>query len=124
MSFSRTYLFAAVAGSALLAACKDQGPGSLSDPAAVSAELAQVQGAFSAPAFQSYSALAQMITPTAGGLLSRAALVVEGSTPEMVREPAYLRGANRANAWRKLVPEVASLSPSIVCIRSMPTAIW
>jgi len=111
MSFRRLSL-SAVAGLALLAtsACKDQGPGFLSDPAAMSAELAAVDSSFSAAAFQSFTQVAPLITPTAGGALARAAIVVEGSTPELVKEPAYLSGAIRANAWRQLVPEVASLS--------------
>jgi hypothetical protein len=109
MSFRRINLFAAVAGIALLAACKDQGPGSLSDPAAVTSELAAMDSAFTGIAFQSYAELAPMITPTAGGALARAAIIVEGSTPELP-EPAYLRGTRRADAWRKLVPQVASLT--------------
>jgi hypothetical protein len=111
MSFGRKQVVAAVAGLALLAACKDsQGPGSLSDPAAVSAELASMDSAFAGPAFQSFAELAPLITPAAGGALARASVIVDGSTPELQREPAYVWGVRRANAWRQLVPQVAALS--------------
>ena len=94
----------------LSAACEDQGPGSLSDPAAVSAELEAMDSAFGAAAVQSYSEVSALIAPTAGGALRRAAIVVEGSTPTLKTEPAYLRGAKRADAWRQLVPQVSEMS--------------
>lgn len=94
----------------LSAACEDQAPGSLSDPEAVSAELAAMDSAFQAGAVQSYGEVASLIAPTAGGALRRAAIVVEGSTPTLRTEPAYLRGAKRADAWRKLVPQVSEMA--------------
>jgi hypothetical protein len=110
MTFRRSHLVA-VAGLALLAACKDsQAPGSLSDPAAVTAELASMDSAFGAAAFQSYAELAPLIQPAAGGALARAAIVVEGSTPQLERAPGYLWATRRANAWRQLVPQVAELT--------------
>jgi hypothetical protein len=104
MPFRRLHFAAAVAAFAL-AACQDShGPGSLSDPTAVTAELAAIDSAFQSPAFESYSSLAPLITPTAGASLRTAAIIVEGSTPALVNEPAYLRGARRADAWRRLAP--------------------
>src|SRR5262245_24397512 len=94
----------------LSAACEDQGPGSLSDPAAVTAELEAMDSAFAAAAVQSYGEVAGMIGGTAAGALGRAAIIVEGSTPTLPNEPAYLRGVKRADAWRKLVPHVAEMS--------------
>lgn len=91
-------------------ACQDQGPGSLSDPSAVSAELEAVDNAFAGAAFQSYAEVSSLIAPTAAGALRRTALIVEGSTPTLQNEPVYLRGTKRADAWRQLVPYVADLS--------------
>lgn len=109
---SLRHIHALAVGAALLlaSACQDQGPGSLSDPSAVSAELEAVDSSFGAAAFQSYAEVSSLIVPTAAGALRRAAVVVEGSTPTLGREPAYLRGTKRADAWRQLVPHVAELS--------------
>jgi hypothetical protein len=94
----------------LSAACQDQGPGSLSDPSAVSAELEAVDSAFGSAAFQSYGEVSSLIAPVAAGALRHAAVIVEGSTPTLAREPVYLRGTKRADAWRQLVPHMAELS--------------
>lgn len=110
MSLRRIHALALGAALFLASACEDQGPGSLSDPSAMSAELAAVDSAFGSAAFQSYADVAPLIVPTAAGRLRRAAVIVEGSTPTLRREPAYLRGATRADAWRRLVPHVAELS--------------
>ena len=110
MLWRRIHVVAVSALLVLSAACEDQGPGSLSDPSAMSAELEAMDSAFDGPAVQSYSEVSGLIAPTAGGALRRAAIVVEGSTPTLRHEPAYLRGTKRADAWRKLVPQVAELS--------------
>jgi hypothetical protein len=110
MLWRRMHVAAVSALLVLSAACEDQGPGSLSDPSAMSAELEAMDSAFSAAAVQSYGEVAALIAPTAGGALSRAAVVVEGSTPTLRYEPVYLRGTKRADAWRQLVPQVAALS--------------
>lgn len=110
MSLRRLQAFALGTVLVLGAACQDQGPGSLSDPSAMSAELEAVDSAFGSAAFASYAEVAPLITPTAGGALRRAAVIVEGSTPTLRAEPPYLRGAKRADAWRQLVPYVADLS--------------
>lgn len=112
MSLRRMHLAAAVAALGLLggAACKDQGPGSLSDPAAVTTELEAVNSAFEGEGFASYSALAIHIAPAAGGALAQAAIIAEGSTPRIPNDRSYLKGASRTDRWRQLVPHVASLS--------------
>ncbi len=110
MLWRRIHVVAVSALLILSAACEDQGPGSLSDPAAMSAELEAMDSAFDGAAVQSYSQVSGLIAPPAGGALRRAAVVVEGSTPTLKHEPTYLRGTKRADAWRQLVPQVAELS--------------
>lgn len=110
MSWRRMQAVALGTVLALSVACEDQGPGSLSDPAAMSAELEGVDSAFGGPAFQSYGEVSSLIAPVAGGALRHAAVIVAGSTPTLRNEPAYLQGTTRANAWRQLVPHMAELS--------------
>ena len=110
MKLHRMHTAAFMALAMVAAACEDQGPGSLSDPAAVTAELQAVDSVFGSATFQSYSELSWLITPTAGGALRNAAVVVEGSTPALRNDPTYVRGTKRADAWRQLVPQMAELS--------------
>jgi hypothetical protein len=93
------------------AACSDSsGPGQLTDPLAVSAELQSLDSAFASPVFQSYSAVSARIGPTAAGL-STAGLLVQSTLPAAPRShaSAYLRTARRAQLLRQLVPHGAQL---------------
>ena len=110
MFWRRIHVVAVSALLVLSAACEDEGPGSLSDPSAMSAELEAVDSAFAASAVQSYAEVSALVAPVAAGALRSAAVIVEGSTPTLRREPAYLRGTTRADAWRQLVPHLAELS--------------
>ena len=110
MPFHRIHAAAFMALAMFATACDDQEPGSLSDPAAVTAELQAVDSAFGSATFQSYSELSWLITPAAGGALRNAAVIVEGSTPALRNDPAYVRGSKRAAAWSQLVPQMAELN--------------
>jgi hypothetical protein len=115
MTLRRIHVLAAGALVALAAACKDsQGPGSFSDPSAVTAELHAMDSAFASAAFQSYAEVSDLIAPTATGSLRAAALLIEGTTPQLADEPAYARGARRAEALRRAVPYLASRSGPII----------
>lgn len=98
----------------LAAACSDSsGPGRLSDPAALTAELASLDSTFATQAFESFSAVASLINPTAAGL-SGAALTLEATRPTVpaAGQSGYVRTALRAQKLRQLLPSAATLATS------------
>lgn len=102
---------ATAAGLVLAAACSDSnGPGKLTNPAAVTADLASLDSAFSTAAFESFSAISPMIGSTAAGL-STAALVIEVTRPAAPapKQSAYLRTVERGRRLQQLVPTGAAL---------------
>lgn len=108
VSFRRLTVAALVG---LAAACSDSsGPATLTDPLAVTSDLASLDSAFASPAFASFTAVSAMIGPTAAGL-SSAGLLVQSTSPSIPRRTVsgYERTAQRARMLRQVVPQGTTL---------------
>lgn len=104
--------FAAVALVATFAAaCSDStGPGNLSDPAALSAELDAVDDAFETPVFESFDRLGDHIQTAASVSLGQVFLVTQPTLPEGDTQPS-VENARAARELQLLASRFENLAP-------------
>ncbi|HXF95836.1 MAG TPA: hypothetical protein VNI61_07000 [Gemmatimonadales bacterium] len=104
-SFPLARLVVAGLGAVLAtAACSDSTAPTFSDPAAISADLQQVEGAFSAPVYQSFSGLSEYMAPGGGPVASA---LMRAASPEALLDRDAPRDAAAAEQLRALVPSLS-----------------
>ncbi len=106
----RLLLRAGLALGLAAAACKDSpGPADFTDPAAVTADLSEVESAFDTDVYRSFNAATFMLDAAAPSAMQPAAAVVAGARPSLQRSggQVFLPGMLQGRRLQALMPDLS-----------------